>query len=129
MTTSLIGRIVAAVGIVCGLLAVGLVLAFGGAGALHYSDHGFNVAFVVALLAYASLLPAEVGQDTAGGLAGTVVFGFYLFVPAALAFDHLGDLGAGGWLGLCTVLIPAGAAIVASSERGERPPRSPRRSR
>jgi hypothetical protein len=124
MTSALVGRIVAGVGIVCGLLAIGLVLVSGaGGGALHYADHGFDVAFVVGLLAYASYLPAEVGQDTAGGLAGTVVFGFYLFVPAALAFDHLGSLGAAGWLGVCTVLIPAGAVIVARTEHAERAPR------
>ena len=126
MTSALAGRVVAAVGIVCGLVAIGLVLVSGAGGTLHYADHGFDIAFVVGLLAYASYLPAEVGQDTAGGLAGTAVFGFYLFVPAALAFDRLGSLGSAGWLGLCTVLIPVGAAIVGIAERGERPPRAPR---
>ena len=124
MTSALVGRMVAFVGIVCGLVAIGLVLVSGGGvGALHYADHGLDIAIVVGLLAYASYLPAEVGQDTAGALAGTVVFGFYLFVPAALAFDHLGSMGAAGWLGLCTVLIPAGGAIVAATEHAERAPR------
>ena len=126
MTSALAGRVVAAVGIVCGLVAIGLVLVSGAGGTLHYADHGFDIAFVVGLLAYASYLPAEVGQDTAGGLAGTAVFGFYLFVPAALAFDRLGSLGSAGWLGLCTVLIPVGAVIVRIAEHGERAPRAPR---
>jgi len=125
MTGALAGRVVAAVGIVCGLLAIGLVLVSGAGGTLHYADHGFDIAFVVGLLAYASYLPAEVGQDTAGALAGTAVFGFYLFVPAALAFDRLGSLGSAGWLGLCTVLIPAGAVIVRVAEHGEDAPRAP----
>ena len=129
MTSALVGRVVAAVGIVCGLVAIGLVLVSGAGGALHYADHGFDIAFVVGLLAYASYLPAEVGQDTAGGLAGTAVFGFFAFVPAALAFDQLGSLGSAGWLGLCTVLIPLGAAIVRVAEREEdasSAPRAPR---
>jgi len=126
MTSALAGRVVAAVGIVCGLVAIGLVLVSGAGGGLHYADHGFDIAFVIGLLAYASYLPAEVGQDSAGGLAGTAVFGFYLFVPAALAFDRLGSLGSAGWLGLCTVLIPVGAVIVRIAEHGEPAPRAPR---
>jgi hypothetical protein len=110
-------------------MAIGLVLVSGAGGALYYADHGFDIAFVVGLLAYASYLPAEVGQDTAGGLAGTAVFGFYLFVPAALAFDQLGSLGSAGWLGLCTVLIPVGAVIVRVAEHDKgaaQAPRAPR---
>lgn len=126
MTSALAGRAVAAVGIVCGLVAIGLVLVSGAGGELRYTDHGFDIAFVIGLLAYASYLPAEVGRDTAGGLAGTAVFGFYLFVPAALAFDRLGNLGPAGWLGLCTVLIPLGAVIVRAAEHGEHAPRAPR---
>lgn len=125
MTSALVGRVVAAVGIVCGLMAIGLSLVSGAGGTLHYADHGFDIAFVVGLLAYASYLPAEVGQDTAGGLAGTAVFGFYLFVPAALAFDQLGSLGAAGWLGLCTVLIPVGAVIVRVAEHDKGAARAP----
>ena len=71
MTSALAGRVVAAVGIVCGLVAIGPVLVSGAGGTLHYADHGFDIAFVVGLLAYASYLPAEVGQDSAGALAGT----------------------------------------------------------
>src|SRR5580700_11364301 len=119
MTSALAGRVVAGVGIVCGLVAIGLVLVSGAGGVLHYADHGFDIAFVVGLLAYASYLPAEVGQDTAGGLAGTAVFGFFLFVPLALAFDRLGSLGSAGWLGLCTVLIPVGAVIVRVAEHAD----------
>lgn len=126
MSSALVGRVVAAVGIVCGLVAIGLVVVAGPAGTLHYADHGFDIAFVVGLLAYASYLPAEVGQDTAGGLAGTAVFGFYVFVPATLAFDQLGSLGAAGWLGLCTVLIPVGAVIVRVAEHDAGAPQSPR---
>ena len=129
MTSALVGRVVAAVGIVCGLVAIGLVLVSGPGGGLHYADHGFDIAFVVGLLAYASYLPAEVGQDTAGGLAGTAVFGFFAFVPAAVAFDQLGSLGSAGWLGLCTVLILVGAVIVRVAEHEEGAGAAPRAAR
>jgi hypothetical protein len=101
------------IGIILGLLAVGLDLASGGG---RYLDSGAVAVFAIALLSMASYLPAEVGYDTAGTAAGVAVFGFYLFFPAVLAFGSLGLLGAGGWLGLGTVLIPIGHAIVRRAE-------------
>jgi hypothetical protein len=105
---------------VAGLVAIGLNLVGSGGAAGHYADHGAVIAFVVALLAYASYLPAEVGRDTPATVAGTVAFGFFLYVPASLAFDQLGSVGAAGWLGLCTLLVPLGAHLVRSAEAGHR---------
>jgi len=116
MTAGLAGRGIAMVGIITGLLAVGLVLISAGNASASYLDHGVVVIFVIALLAMASYLPAEVGYDTAGAAAGTTVFGFFLFIPAGLAFDRLGSAGPAAWLGLCTVLIPIGWAVVRSAE-------------
>jgi hypothetical protein len=121
MSRTLAGRATAMAGIVAGLVAIGLNLVGSGGGAAHYADHGAVIAFVVALLAYASYLPAEVGLDTPATVAGTVAFGFFLYVPASLAFNRLGSVGAAGWLGLCTVLIPVGAHLVRSAEAGHVP--------
>jgi hypothetical protein len=114
MTVALAGRGVAMIGIILGLLAVGLDLASGGAS--RYLDSGAVAVFAIALLSMASYLPAEVGYDTAGTAAGVAVFGFYLSIPAIVAFNHLGELGAGAWLGLGTVLIPIGRSIVRHAE-------------
>ena len=127
MSRTLAGRAIAMAGIVAGLLAIGLNLVGSGGGAAHYADHGAVIAFVIALLAYASYLPAEVGLDTPATVAGTVAFGFFLYVPASLAFDRLGSVGAAGWLGLCTLLIPVGAHLVRSAETGHHVPEAPLR--
>jgi hypothetical protein len=116
MTVGLAGRGVAMIGIILGLLAVGLDLVSSGGQFSHYYDSGAVAVFAIVLLSMSSYLPAEVGYDTAGALAGTTVFGFYLFVPGIFAFDHLGTLGAAGWLGLATILIPIGLVIVRRAE-------------
>ncbi|HXR14388.1 MAG TPA: hypothetical protein VN740_06975 [Solirubrobacteraceae bacterium] len=118
MSVGLAGRAVAMLGIILGLLAVGLNLVSAHGATSHYFDHGVVAVFTIALLSMASYLPAEVGFDTAGAAAGTAVFGFYLYVPAIFAFNHLGTPGAGAWLGLGTLLIPIGWAIVRRAEHG-----------
>jgi hypothetical protein len=118
MTVGLAGRAVAMLGIILGLLAVGLNLVSAGGATSHYFDNGVVAVFAIALLSMASYLPAEVGFDTAGAAAGTAVFGFYLYVPAIFAFNHLGTPAAAAWLGLGTLLIPIGWAIVRKAEHG-----------
>jgi hypothetical protein len=117
MSGALAGRALAAVGIVAGLLAVALDLISGGGSTSRYVDNGAVAAFLVVLLSFASYLPAEVGLDTGAAAAGTAAFGFYLFVPGLFAFNHLATLGAAGWLGVATALIPTGWAIVRVLER------------
>jgi hypothetical protein len=97
------------VGLVCGLLAVSLQFV----PVARYSDDGTAAAFLIVLLALSSWFPAEVGSAPFGASLGAAAFGFFLFVPAAFAFDELGSLDAGSWLGLCTVLIPVGALVAA----------------
>ena len=122
MTKDLAGRGISMVGIITGLLAVGLVLFSQGDVTTRYLDHGVVVAFVIALLAGASYFPAEVGFDTLGAALGTVALGFYLYVPAIFAFDRLGTPGAAAWLGLGTILIPIGLAVVRSAGHAEPAP-------
>jgi len=116
MSVALLGRAIAAVGIVVGLVAIGLALVTVLGFSTRYVDDGTVFAFLVVVLSLASHFPAEIGRDMSAAALGAAAFGFYLFVPAALAFDNLGDLGTGGWLGICTVLIPIGALIVRGAE-------------
>jgi hypothetical protein len=116
LSVGLAGRAIAFVGIVVGLVAIGLPLVTAGGISSRYVDDGTVFAFLVITLAYASYFPAEIGRDMAAAAVGSTAFGFYLFFPAILAFDRLGNLGAGGWLGICTILIPIGALIVRSTE-------------
>jgi hypothetical protein len=113
VSRGLLGRAIAIAGIVAGLLAVGLPFASGA----RYVDDGTAVAFLLVLLCFASWLPAEIGRDLLGAAAGAAAFGFFLFLPATAAFDQLGLLESGAWLGLCTVLIPIGALVGWSAER------------
>jgi hypothetical protein len=112
MFTAFLGRGLVLAGIVAGLLAVSLPFA----GEARYVDDGTTAAFLITLLALTSLLPADMGRDLLAACAGSAAFGFFLFVPAIYAFDSLGRLEAGAWLGLCTALIPIGALIVFAAE-------------
>jgi hypothetical protein len=123
----LAGRAIAAVGVVCGILAIGLsTVSYPGFSAT-YVDDGTTVAFLLILLSLASHFPAEIGRDTGAAVLGTAAFGFLLYVPAHQAFDRLGTLGSGGWLGLCTALIPIGL-LVLKRDRAHAPTRPARSS-
>jgi hypothetical protein len=111
VSAGLLGRTLVTAGIVTGLLAVSLPLAAG----TRYVDDGTAAAFLIVLLALTSWLPAETGRDRFAGIAGSAAFGFLLFVPAIAAFDGFDRLDAGAWLGVCTVLIPVGALLVAAA--------------
>jgi hypothetical protein len=127
MTASVLGRAVVLVGLVCGLLAVSLPVLSGAEGSSRYVDDGTAAAYLIVLLSLSSWFPAEVGTARLCAALGGAAFGFFLFIPALLAFDRFGLLGPGAWLGLCTVLIPLGvlAAEPSPAERsdGRRGPR------
>ncbi len=85
-----------------------------------YSDDGTVLAFLlVALILTAVLLAAGLAGredlDAAAAVAGSAAFGFYLFIPAALGFNHFEFVATGGWLGICAGLIPLGMWISLSS--------------
>jgi hypothetical protein len=127
VSLSLAGRASAGVGIVCGLLGVALTFVSfsNGFSARHVAD-GTAFAFLAITLALASHFPAEIGSDLRGAALGTAAFGFYLFVPARFAFDNLGVLDAGAWLGLCSVLIPLGYILVRTDHSHVAAARAPR---
>ncbi len=108
MSIGLLGRAMTIAGIVTGLLAIGLPFAF----STRYVEDGTAAAFLLVLLSFASWLPAEIGRDLLAAASGAVAFGFFLFLPSTAAFNELGYLEAGAWLGLCTVLIPIGALVI-----------------
>lgn len=112
MSKALVGRALAIAGIVSGLLALGIPFAE----SARYVDDGTTLAFLLVLLSLASWMPAEIGRDLFGAVAGAAAFGLFLFFPATAAFDSLGYLHSGAWLGLCTLLVPIGAFV--SSGRG-----------
>jgi hypothetical protein len=99
-------------GIVAGLLAVSLPFA----GETRYVDDGTTAAFMIVLLSFTSLLPAEIGRDLVAAAAGSAAFGFFLVIPSIYAFDSFGSLESGAWLGVCTALIPLGALVVFAAE-------------
>jgi len=107
-----IAELVAVVGVVCGVFALFLVWGFG---LLKYSNDGTFLAAELVLLGLAagclagSLLIGKAELDLIAAVAGAGAFGLYLFEPARHAFNALGFLNAGAWLGVCTGLIPIGA--------------------
>jgi hypothetical protein len=120
-----LGRGTALVGLTCGLLAVSLSFVSGAGGSTRYVDDGTVAAFLIVALSLSSWLPAEVGPPALGAALGAAAFGLFLFAPAALAFDHLGYLDAGAWLGLCTLLVPLGAWAVAAAGNAAGPSAAP----
>jgi hypothetical protein len=101
------GRRIAAVGVVLGFIAIWLDYASAGGGSASYSDDGTILTFLlIALILSAVQLAA--GKDVGAAAAGSAAAGFYLLIPASLGFDRFGYLDAGGWLGVCTLLIPLG---------------------
>jgi len=117
VSTAFLGRGLVIVGIVAGLLAVSLPFADGA----RYVDDGTAAAFLIVLLAFTSLLPAEAGRDLVAAAAGSAAFGFFLFIPAVFAFDSLGRLEAGAWLGVSTALMPIGCLLVFAAGGGAAP--------
>ena len=117
------GRIVAGVGVVAGIVAIWLDIVATAGHSEQYSDDGTTIVYllVVLLLAGGCLVSGAAGGprlDMGAAAAGGAAFGFYLFFPAAAAWDQFDLLGAGAWLGLCTALIPIGAVLASVAGRG-----------
>lgn len=115
MSDALMGRAIAGVGVVLGFAAIFTADESFGGFSRKYSDDGTVLAFLlITLILTAMLLAAGFGGrsdlDAAAAVAGSAVFGFYLLIPAAHGFDAFGSVGTGGWLGVCTGLIPLGLA-------------------
>lgn len=115
------GRMVALVGLVLGFVAIFVSFASLGGVSAKYSDDGTVLAFLlVSLIACAVLLVAAMAGredlEAAAAVAGGTAFGFYLFVPASLGFNHFDIVDTGGWLGVCSGLIPLGLWYSMSSK-------------
>jgi hypothetical protein len=107
MNQGLTGRAIAALGVVLGFVAIWFDIYSGVGSSATYSDDGTVLAFLlIALILCAAQLAA--GREIGAAVAGSAALGFYLFIPATLGFDKFGYVGTGGWLGICTVLIPLG---------------------
>jgi hypothetical protein len=79
--------------------------------------HSLGVLLLVLAIAAGLGLAAAtaMGNRAAAGLAataGVILCGLLLFLPVGDAFNQLGDLRAGGWLGLFGGLLLAGATFV-----------------
>jgi hypothetical protein len=113
MNQGLVGRGIAAVGIVLGFVAIWVEFFTAPGLSEKYSDDGTVLAFLlITLILTAGLLAASLAGredlDAAAAVTGSMAFGFFLFIPASLGFNHFGFVGTGGWLGVCAGLIPLG---------------------
>ena len=70
------------------------------------------LAIVCAVLLLLSVLRLHSIFDRLFPIPGLVAGGLLLFVPFEAAFDHLGDLGAGAWLGFFACLAIALASVL-----------------
>ncbi len=110
---AMLGRIIAAVGVVLGFIAIWVkFLPF-----QKYSDDGTILTWLLilgiltALLLVGAFATGRRDLDIAVGAVGGAMFGFYLFLPVLTAFDHWKDLDTGAWLGVCSGLTVVGALI------------------
>jgi len=122
VANALAGRTIAAVGVVLGIVAIFTKTLSFADDSVKYSDDGTIMAYLLIVLVLAALLlvaayRGRTGLDLAVAAAGGAAFGFFLFIPAIYAFENLDFLAAGGWLGVCSALIPMGALIAHAAEQ------------
>ncbi|MGZ4384708.1 MAG: hypothetical protein ACXVY3_08910 [Gaiellaceae bacterium] len=116
-------RLLAALGVALSLAAIWLD-PLSSDSATYWDDHSAGVFLLATTTLCAALLAGSVAPRRRmllglAGAAGAALWGFYLFLPVFNAFDRLGDIGAGGWLGVAGAgLIVLGAAPVGGSVRG-----------
>jgi hypothetical protein len=104
---------IAVAGLVLGFVAIFVNFASTSGGSVKYSDDGSVLAFllVALILAAVCLAMTLAGRDdmeAAAAVAGGAAFGFYLFIPASFGFNHFDIVDTGGWLGVCSGLVPLG---------------------
>jgi hypothetical protein len=110
MSRARAGRLIAAIGVICGFAAIWTDFLSVLGSSASYGNDGTVLAFLlVTLVPTALLIVVGAGRlDAVAAVLGSAACGFYLFIPAGYGFNHLGFIAAGGWLGVCTVLIPIG---------------------
>ena len=122
MSRVLVGRSLAAVGVVLGFVAPFVDIVSPGDSGAQYNDDGTILAFLLVTLIVTALALAVsfAGRDldVVAAVAGSAACGFYLLFPAAFGFNHFDALGSGAWLGVCTALIPLGLWLSLSARSG-----------
>ena len=125
--TAMLGRLIQATGLVFGVVAIWISYAPHS----KYSDDGTVLTWLLILAGLTVLswvgswMTNERKFDTATGVFGGMMFGFYLLIPALTAFGNWGVLETGAWLGLCSGLTVIGTWIAAPPDTGERRAVSP----
>ncbi len=110
---AMLGRGVAAVGLVCAVVAIWVKFAIGRA----YWDDGtlggllLILAILGALVLVGALATNRSALDAALGAIGGTLLGLYLWYPAVFATDQWDVLDKGAWLGVCSALVLIGALI------------------
>jgi hypothetical protein len=119
MAVATVGRLIAAVGTGTAAVAIWLdALGDGDFAVSYWNLDGTLGALLLALACLSALACAGAlvlrrpAADLALGGIGAVLFGLYLFFPAALAFSDWNVLASGAWLGVCAGLIVIGSAVV-----------------
>jgi hypothetical protein len=129
-----IGKGLATVGVVCGLIALfEKSLRLPGSPVISYwkldSTLGWLLLILLvgaALCLAGSYVLEEERLDVGAILLGAVATGLYAWYPILFATRLWDSLGGGVWLGLCTGLVPIGAAIAyVASGAGRLSARSP----
>ena len=123
MNHALLGRGIAAVGVVLGFVAIFVDVVSANGFSAKYSDDGTILAFLLIMLILTAMLlaAASTGRDeldAAAAVTGSAAFGFFLFTPAAFGFNHFDIVASGGWLGVCAALIPLGLLYSLGSRGG-----------
>jgi hypothetical protein len=108
-----LGRGIAAVGIVLGIIAIWVD--FGPSSYWTFDGSEAGLLLILGIGAALALIGALVDgsreYDLAYGMIGGIGFGIYLFYPAVFAFNQWDELDSGAWLGLCSALAFIGATI------------------
>jgi hypothetical protein len=107
-----------------GLLAISLDSTPG----VRLENDGTTIAFLIFTLSVISLFASasdDARLEQFAAVCGASAFGYFLFVPARFAFDDLGTLDTGAWLGLCTVVIPVGILVAWAADRRAAPSAAP----
>lgn len=116
MNRAAAGRLIAVSGVLLGFLAIWLPAVHRNGLTFWYDGDGTTVLFLLIILAITFVYLFNGDEDFAAVL-GAIALGFFLFIPATHAVGRLGELRVGSWLGLYTVLIPAGLLLAGPTER------------
>jgi hypothetical protein len=119
MSAGMAGRAVALVGAVCGLVAIWTDAV---PSTKYWDDGTIGTAMLVlvgaaALVVVAALATGRRDLDFTAASIGAIGVGLLFFYPVILAFDEWNRMETGGFLGICSALLPLGALAAYLSTR------------